>query len=234
MALFLPVGAHAGIIDFETVPGGTPSDQLAITSQYQSAFGVTFGLSPGGSPTLEKTGDSDVGNGFRNDQLGLFDKAAAGYESVLGNCFLRMGTTELASSPVPILRIDYASPVSGCSANIWDIDGWQGTEWNSGTEQSKIEAFDSSSALLETILSPEGSAIDATSLDGKPWTWYFSRPTADISRIDISFTGSKTAGIGLAFDNFSPTAPIPEPSTFALLLLAAGTGAVALRKRRKS
>ena len=40
--------AVADIIDFETVPGGTPSDGLAIHDQYQDNFGVIFGLDTDG------------------------------------------------------------------------------------------------------------------------------------------------------------------------------------------
>ncbi|MEM9398200.1 MAG: hypothetical protein AAF991_12015, partial [Pseudomonadota bacterium] len=60
-------------------------------------------------------------------------------------------------------------------------------------------------------------------LDGKPWLFGFDG-LSDIERIEISFTGSKTSGIGLAFNNFSPiqnveTAAVPIPATAALLAL---------------
>jgi hypothetical protein len=74
--------------------------------------------------------------------------------------------------------------------------------------------------LLDSIESPLGK--DNT-LDGKPWVFGFSDLT-DITKIEITFTGSKKKGIGLAFNNFSPIEDIspvvnvPEPSTIFLFL----------------
>ena len=84
---------QASLIDFETVPGGTPADQLAISTQYQAAYGVTFSLQDGGTPYLEQTGTGDSGQGFWNAYLGTYDTESAGYEGQLGNYFLRFGTT---------------------------------------------------------------------------------------------------------------------------------------------
>jgi len=219
-----------GTIDFETVPGSASADQLAIASQYQSLFGVKFGLSTGGTPFLEAVGSADVGNGFVNDNLGLPDVAAAGYTNQLKSFFLRLGTTTLESLPVPRLIITYSAPVAAASAEIWDIDA-QGP----GTEQWLVEAFNGVNAIVDSSLSPLGTNNGPGSLDGKPWTWSFNHGvTADIHRIELSFTGSKINSIGLAFDNFSPSSPmepVPEPS--ALLMLLSGLGAIGARLRLK-
>lgn len=95
--------SHAALIDFETVPGGAPSDQLAISSQYQANYGVTFSLQGGGTPYLEKTGASDSGHGFCNEGPDTFDTEAAGHAGELGNYFLRFGTTTFSNTPGPIL-----------------------------------------------------------------------------------------------------------------------------------
>ncbi|NIR95789.1 MAG: hypothetical protein GWO08_19770, partial [Gammaproteobacteria bacterium] len=115
------------------------------------------------------------------------------------NYFLRIGTGGLQSAPAPILIIDYSSPVSAASAQIWDIDGTN----NNNTEQWTITAHDNIGNIIDTIVSPTGTRDNAASLDGLPWTWSFSHATNDIYSIQVEFTGGKTNNIGLAFDNFS-------------------------------
>jgi hypothetical protein len=53
-------------------------------------------------------------------------------------------------------------------------------------------------------------------LDGKPWVFSFSGLSAGIAKITIDFTGTKPAGIGLAFNNFNPTG-VPEPASIVVL-----------------
>jgi hypothetical protein len=228
MALSPPVAMAApGVIDFETVPGGASADQLAISNQYQAGFGVSFSLSTGGVPFLEQVGDSDAGRGFFNTGLGVYDAAAAGFTSQLGNYFLRIGTGSLQTAPMPQLIINYSTPVAAASAQIWDIDGNA-----SGSEQWLVEALGSGGGVIDSVLSPLGTTEDALSLDGKPWTWSFDHgSSADIFALRLSFTGSKTGGIGLALDNFSPAAAVPEPSAWVMMLCGAGLLA-ALRRRK--
>jgi hypothetical protein len=223
--------AGAAVIDFETVPGGTPSDQLAITNQYEASDGVTFSLSDGGTPFLEQRDSDDDGNGFlRNfppEELSA-DIERAGHEGELGNFFLRLGIDTLFAVPVPQLIISYSTPVAAASAQIWDIDGN-----DFGTEQWRVEALDASDAVLATLDSPAGIVDTEESLDGLPWTWSFDLSAADIHRIRISFIGTKIENIGLSFDNFSPTEPaVPAPPAVWLF----GTAMVALlhRLRRRA
>jgi hypothetical protein len=219
--------ASPSTVDFETVPGGSPADQLAISNQYQSSFGVTFSLSSGGVPFLEKVGDSDSGRGFYNNNLGVYDTAAPGFASQLGNYFLRIGTAGLQTAPMPQLIVTYTTPVAAASAQIWDIDGNL-----TGNEQWLVQALDGSGLVVDSLLSPLGTTEDALSLDGKPWTWSFNHgSTADIMGLRLTFTGSKTAAIGLALDNFSPAMAVPEPSGWGLMLCGAGVLAVVRRRR---
>jgi hypothetical protein len=89
-------------------------DQLPITNQYQTSYGVTFSLSGGSTPFLEAVGSTDVGNGFINDNLGIADTAAAGFASQLGNYYLRIGTTSLALLAPTTARVrSTASPGFG-------------------------------------------------------------------------------------------------------------------------
>jgi hypothetical protein len=187
---------------------------------------VSFGFDQDGDGILdsnavfEQTGDlndSNKDSGFWGP-TGI-DRAAQGFESQLGNFFLRQSN---AYKPFGVFHIlyDADNPVTSASGEIWDIDG------GSRTEQFLVKAFNED-LLLESILSPLGTT--SKTLDGKPWTFGFNG-LSDITRIEITFTGSKTNGIGLAFNNFSPVEDItqitqvPEPSTLAILVI----GVVAL------
>lgn len=235
--------AAADIIDFETVPGGTPSDGLAIHDQYRDNFGVIFGLDTSGDywpdegqyPHLEKAG-RDGSDGFLNSHgnsenpYGCWDCGRTGYESRLGNYFLRFGTGQLQSKPVPRLIIEYDSPVSGASGEIWDIDAW----YEERIEQWKISALDSSHNVIDSIVSPQGiHAEDDSSLDGMPWTWSFNHETADIYAISIEYIGTGENNIGLAFDNFSPSSPVPLPSSLLLLGSGLSVTGILIRKKKK-
>lgn len=241
IAVLLSIGlcnaANAALIDFETVPGDTPADQLAISTQYLATENVTFSLSTGETPFLEQTGGADAGNGFENDQLGTPDIEAVSHAGELGGFFLRLGTTDLLVTPVPELIITYSTPVSAASAQIWDIDGHTGT----GSEQWEISARDINDTPIDTLRSPTGLVNNASSLDGLPWTWSFSHASADIHSISIKFTGNKTMDIGLAFDNFSPSsAPIddvavsPLPGPASCYAGTAGTDNVMFLKAKTS
>jgi hypothetical protein len=222
---------YASVIDFETVPGATPADKLAISTQYQGLYGVTFSLSDGGTPYLEKTGSSDSGDGFRNDVNGNFhDIEDPEYAGQLGNYFLRLGTVGLETAPAPILIIAYDTPVSAASAEIWDIDGTSA----SNTEQWKVTAHNDVNDVIATIISPLGSTDGVSSLDGEPWIWSFNRASSDIYSIQVEFIGGKTNNIGLAFDNFSPaTSAVPIPAT--VWLFGSGLlGLVGIARRNKA
>jgi hypothetical protein len=72
---------------------------------------------------------------------------------------------------------------------------------------------------------------DPGNLDGLPWTWSFDHVTNDIHMIEIAFVGSKTTGLGLAFDNFSPaSAAVSIPA--AAYLFGSALGLLGWMKRR--
>ena len=58
--------------------------------------------------------------------------------------------------------ISYTTPINVISAQIWDIDGVASL----GTEQWKITALGNNQEIIDTLLSPPGTAINSTSLDG--------------------------------------------------------------------
>lgn len=218
---------QAATIDFESIPESTPADKLTIQNQFASDFGgVTFSLSNGGFPTLEAVGGGDTGNGFFNQSLNLNDAAAPTFEASLGNFYLRIGTGNFIEGTIPSLVISYSNPVAAASAQIWDIDGY------GETERWQVDALNSSGTVIHSAISPIGTT-GALSLDGKPWTWSFDGANADISTILVTYVGTP-GPVGLAFDNFSPSSPIPEPETYAMLLLGLGLLGFMMRRRKES
>jgi hypothetical protein len=241
-ALIFSFRTSAGLIDFETTAsGGNPTDNGIISfNDYFMADGVSvsFGFDTNQDGVLdsygvfEKTGGGkESGNsGFKSSYGSNYDIAATNSESLLGDFFLRQSN---AYMPFGTFHIIYGAlnPVTSASGEIWDIDGN-----NNKTEQFFVEAFNGTDSLA-SILSPLGNSSGSNSLDGKPWAFGFN-DLSNITRIEISFTGSKEKGIGLAFNNFSPIEDIskdvnsvPEPSTVAIFAL--GIIALVSRKLKK-
>lgn len=258
-------GLQATIVDFETLPGGgVPTDNQLLTSTY-TIDGVTleFEVDQGSgfeAPVFEQRGQQDTGEsgafdsndpganpfGFHNATLNPgacatgatcpgIDTPAAGFESQLGEWFLRSPT----AGATPTLRISYSgvsTAVTAASGEIWDIDG---NANNSNDEQWQVTAFDSVNNPLGSVTSPLGISSGAP-LDGLPWVFKFSGlhdSTGGISYIDVEYIGGGVGVkfVGLAFNNFSPTSAVPEPSSVALT----GVGTLfalalaALRRRRR-
>lgn len=100
-----------------------------------------------------------------------------------------------------------------------------------------MKAFDSLGTQLQEIVSPTGPAGGGncgSPLDGQPWVFSFDGLSAGIARITITFTGTKTSNIGLAFNNFNATSAATIPtlggwSIPMLVLLLAASGLRVLR-----
>ncbi|MFD2164830.1 PEP-CTERM sorting domain-containing protein [Thalassotalea euphylliae] len=227
IAFSCALSANAGLIDFELTHNGlVPTDnaEIALNDTFNvDGVAVRFGFDSDYDGVLDTTavfeevGNNDTGGdtGYKT-KGGPADFAMPGFESQMGRFFLRQSNPYQAFGIFTILY-DANNPVTAASGEIWDIDGGK------KTEQFQVKAFNGS-ALLASVMSPLGN--DKT-LDGKPWTFGFSG-LSNITKIEITFTGTKTQGIGLAFNNFSPvmdisqTASIPEPSVLALMLLSVG------------
>lgn len=229
--------SSAAVIDFETIPGGSPSDQLSITDQYLTDFGVTFSLEDvNGTPLddtlkLEKTGSGDAGHGFWNAANSSYDIEATGHEGELGDYFLRFGTVTFARTPGPVLVVTYATPVGAASAQIWDIDAAPNNA--DGFEAWTVSARDNMGSVIDTIVSPNGiDESSPTSLNAKPWTWSFSHASNDISSITIAFSGTSSI-VGLAFDNFSPASSVVPLPAAAPLFGGALLGLLRFRRRTR-
>ncbi|TWT67174.1 hypothetical protein CA85_20230 [Allorhodopirellula solitaria] len=253
---FLSSHAQADlVIDFDTDPTGAAStDNAPLTSPYIDPSGVTvmFGIdsSDDGVANIdadpkvyfEESGDDDPDNGFRFDGGGdpaVYDTGASAVATArLGDFFLRADTLDgSVGGATSSFLVQFGgfsqNVVTGTFGDIWDIDGTASTN----TEQYLVEAYGLNGSLLASQLSPEGISNDASSLDGRPWRYDFSGFNQGIDHIKISFVGSKTTGIGLAFDAGEITsAAIPEPSSVILTgmvtCLFCGHGVIRRRRRR--
>jgi hypothetical protein len=249
IALSFASAAQATVtIDFEDA---TADDTLVTTTRYNE-LGISFVARPGLDLFIERTGRQPGSNeGYVVDQVPANsalrnDSQAPGFVPTtatpgLGSYFLRGNTLTqtLEASTSPFFSILYLRRVVGpIGGQIWDIDG---TNVNN-TEQWRIDARNLNGTLLGSILSPLGTANTAATLDGRPWTFGFDETSPflnQIARLDFVFTGSKTTGLGVAFDNFQsgtgPDAPVPEPGTWAMLIAGFGlVGAMARRRRGQS
>lgn len=210
----LPADAPAQVIDFETLPGGSPTvDQQTISSEYAS-LGVTFSLLdrtsglPIGAPRIAKAGAP----------LTAFEGCSAPdtpYPYLgLGSSFLTDGTGLGVQGD---LRIEYATPVAQASGSILDID----CRTNGGPpcEQWTITAFDSLGAVLgvEVLDGPPGPinpgclSPHAGPGDSEAFGWSFDMGSAEIKSIVLRYTGAAT-DVGLAFDNFSVSSVAGPPA----------------------
>ena len=137
--------------------------------------------------------------------------------------------------PGPFI-IDYTTAlnITALSGEIWDIDGSNSD--TVGTESWRVEVLDAANSILATQDSPVGTlSSNSAPLDGKPWTFGFTGLTG-IDKVRITFTGTKTSGIGLAFNNFSPTTSmaVPEPMSLSTGIVAVLVGlGIRLRHKRK-
>jgi hypothetical protein len=246
MSLMAAVPATASTMTINFESGYSDNDELADGHALLDSAGnptnVTISTPNENTMSVEAAGDSGASttdddtspDSFWNDPLGgaFEDTESAGFENGLGNFFLR-NTTALtfdAGAVNPVFSLLFGGKGAAMvSAEIWDIDGND----SQGTERWTLNAYDNGGVGIGEIVSPKGTTTaDDTSLNGQPWEFTFSDIGA-ISRIDFNFTGSKTSGIGVAFDNLSVTA-VPLPAS-ALLLLGGlgGLGGVSALRRRK-
>jgi hypothetical protein len=203
------------------------------------AVQISFGFDSDGvggvdSPARFERIGTFMGEGTNIGFQGSFgtDTADPPQAGFLGGWFLRSSSMGM---PFGTFVIQYTSsiPVTAASGEIWDIDG-QEVQGGTVTEQYRVEAFDSSNNSLGVLFSPIGVLpSNVAPLDGRRWVFSFSGLSADLDHIHITFVGTKTMGIGLAFNNFHPTTAVPEPSALAISAML-GLTSLTVRKRRAS
>jgi hypothetical protein len=240
----------AQVIDFETTPSGaTPVDNQPLdrTEPYiVGGVAVTIGFDTDGdgitdtNALFERRG-VDGSDGFQSFQAPIgYDTERDGSPRHLGDFFLRQATG-IGPWPGPMI-IEYDANVDALSGEIWDLD----SDDFGRTERWRISAFDEAGALLRFVDSPPSiPQSNPASLDSLAWEFSIVEP-GQIRRVEIDFIGTKTTGIGLAFNNFSPTAAtvlsidqqpqsvlLAHPGGMAeLSVLAAGAGTLQYQWRR--
>jgi len=224
----LSSNARASLLNFETTPSGsTPVDDAALSAPYTISEGtVRFYFDTNGNnsydsgtdalPQFERIGD-DATNGF-SSSTGIPDTALPGYESQLGTYFLRAPAGLGGAPPGPfIAHYSTVAAIKEFSGEVWDIDGGP----RQGTEQWLVEVLDHAGQILAQQFSPIGSISGLNSLDSRPWVFEFRNLPVGVEDVRLTFVGTRTSGVGLAFNNFSPTVAVPEPSSLLLGIIAA-------------
>ncbi len=215
--------ASAGLIDFEDATTLGINDNDSVTTQYQSSHGVTFT-----GAYMEASGEADAApHGYVNDSTHVNDDPAPTSASQ-GDWFLRSGgQVSTRGGQGVYLTVIYDSMVNAASGDILDIDGNN----SQGTEQWDVQAFNGATKV-GSVLSPVGTTTGPGSLNGLPWNFQLSG--FEFNRLEFVFTGSKTHGVGLGFDNFNTSAvSVPEPGTLSLLGLGL-MGLVGIRRRKSA
>jgi hypothetical protein len=116
-------------------------------------------------------------------------------------------------------RIDFASPVSAF-----------GTVWGGANEDWTVRLFNSSNALLETMVFLGGDGGQATYVE------FYGATNTDIKSVTFDIIPGSFGTDWVKLDNFQfvpvvSSQPVPEPAT--LLLLGSGLAATAVRRRRR-
>jgi hypothetical protein len=215
--LIQPVIARAGsLVDFETRPGGgTPPDNTNQINPYSINGGdVRFFFDTNGNNSFDSGVDEfgkfenvgeDGNDGFVSQWNGGHDTPKPGFESELGNFFLRQPDS-IGNVPGPfIAAYDVSAPIRGLSGEIWDIDATA-----THTEQWRVDVLGTGGTVLATELSPLGVPPGPASLDSLPWVFRFTDLPDGVTAVRLTFVGTKIDGIGLAFNNFSATEAIAE------------------------
>ena len=199
-----------------TLPGGTaiPIPALDLTTVSSTAIGggITFTSNalPGGS-ILGDTGTTVFGNGTFGP----------------GNPYLSLGVA--ANGYVyATMSLTFATPTSGFLADLRWTDGGPGIG-NLASNSASIAAYNTNGDLIEVIqFNNNGNYIGYA-----PGTYGFLRATADIARIDFNnaFMGARDLlYIGPAF---ATPGAVPEPASWAMLIMGFGLMGYAIRRRPK-
>jgi WD40 repeat protein len=211
LVLALPSQLAAQVIDFETLPDGTPTEDLQEICDQYAALGVTFSLldrttgDPVGCPLIAKTGDPKTAfSGCTGSDLPRPGQGT-------GTSMLTDGTGLGVDAD---LLVTYTTPVSQCAGIIIDPDCR--TNGQPPCEQWTVTALDTEGDTLATAVidaptgpsSPECVDPAAGPGDAIAFDWSFDLPGQQIAAVRIVYTGN-AGNVGLAFDNFSPSVVPP-------------------------
>ena len=214
------MNSWAALIDFETVPGASPSEGLVVSDQFLASNGVSFSLSNGSNPVLAEVGGPRTA--FAGPPSNTGDDNPVDGQNI-GSFFLTDdGSAAGLSSPA--LIVTYSAPTQAASGVILDIDF---------DESFTISLFDAAVGgnLLDAITINAG---DVGTGDGIASLWSFMRPTADVLRIEFKGMRTASGAFGLGFDNFdaqNAAAPVPLPAGLPLLITGLAAFGFVSRKR---
>lgn len=184
------------------------------------------------SSNLTGTGPFNLGGGISwssNQATALFGWTG-GYSA--GNNLILPGDPpiiavnsgyDVGSGGYASMILSFAAPTSGFLAELFWTDN-EYTNFNSGN----FYIFDSAMNLLEyTPLNNNGNSIGAAS-----GYYGFSRPGADISY--VYFSNSHLGARNMSYIASEINGAVPEPATWAMMLLGFGAMGVSLRRRRRT
>ncbi len=133
-------------------------------------------------------------------------------------------TTAVGSTPVT-LTFDFNSPQQIGAVGIWDYASYSPSDWN-------IKLFSGSNGTGTALLDQDFSLTPNSSNNVSVFNGIDLADTAGVSSVVLTARNDGSYGSGLSevyFSNTTISAPVPEPSSAALL----GLGGLALILRRR-
>lgn len=191
--------AQTEVIDFETLPDGTPTTEDMLIHDAYAERGVTFelvGVAPDVGPRVARVGTprtAFTGASYSAPECGVNGSTSADMcvdgEDV-GCSFLT--DDNIHNQDALTLRVNYLTPVFQASGELLDIDF---------TEFWTVEALDADDQALATTVIETG---DPGTGNGIATPWSFSLQTP-IHAIVLTPDTINPHQFGLAFDHFSPS-----------------------------
>ncbi|MHC4179268.1 MAG: DVUA0089 family protein, partial [Planctomycetota bacterium] len=114
-----PAAGAQSLIDFETIPGGVPSEGMTIDNQFLATHGVTFSYEDGTFPILAELGLPLYAFGYGPFGSPLGDEMDPAETTSVGQFFLADSDVGWAA-PVAALRVDYAPLTDAASGVVLD------------------------------------------------------------------------------------------------------------------
>jgi hypothetical protein len=140
-----------------------------------------------------------------------------GYYGFVGNGFWSGTPMAGTNSPTAFMNYTFSTPISAFLSEVNWAPGY------SNGANIFMSAFDSSNALIETFQFANGSSNLVS-----PGYYGFQEDSSSIARIEFS-------GGYIGDRNISISSAVPEPSTWAMLILGfAGVGFMAYRRRNNT
>lgn len=210
---FFAMASTASASPVITLPGGTsipiPALDLTTTSSTAIGGGITFTSNVPGGSILGNTAETTFGNGT--------------FEA--GNPYLSLGVAANGYN-YATMSLTFATATSGFLADLRWTDGGPNIG-NLAYNSASIAAYNANGDLIDVIQFNNNGNYTGYA----PGTYGFLRATADIVRIDFNnaFMGARNLQyIGPAF---ADPGAIPEPATWAMLIMGFALTGGMLRRR---